>query len=887
MRSRPRSRSNLPDVGSSFVGRDADLAALGARFDAGARLVTLTGPGGVGKTRTALRFAASQVERYSAHGAGGVWFADVTLARTQAGLVSTLAAAIDVPLGVAAEPIAASLELGRALGRRGETLVVLDNFEQVVDEGASLVARWLSEAPLVRFLVTSRVALGVACEERWPLDPLSEVEATALFVARARQVLPSFTAPDGDPVVADIVRALDRMPLAIELAASRVSILAPTALRDRLRTPLELLVRPGDDSRHASVRRTVEDSVRLLGPTAQATLVGASVFRGGFTLAAAERVIGGATILEDLETLVRHSLLRATPQPSLGGELRFSLFETIREVASELARADAPSEARRAERHALHYAEVARAAGRLAALGTAGPGPATLAAELDNITAAHAHACASGSAMVAFDLALGVDPLLSTRGLAQARVDLLDLTLSLAGVGDEVAGPVAESLVLRGMAKRELGFAAEARQDLEDGLGRALVAGRPTVAALASIRQGEILEVAGQTSGAHAAFARALAILGTVPPGPERTRCEAEAYLRSGHTHRREGALESADAAIERATERFRQLANEEGLSASLYEAGVVAMFQGRRDAALARMDEGIEIAARTGARMVWGALVTARGGLLQELGRGGEALPSHAEAARAFRELGARYREMSALYYLATAYVDAANPAEALRILSVAEERGHGVDAPRYQALIEGARAVAHVALGDPEAAARALVRAEAAYARAGVEPALGATLAIHALTVRGEHAAERAAALAAAHPSDDSRFALRTLISGPRRLDRTGLRLEDGGRSLHVPNANVPVDLSRRRALRAIVGLLAARRVGAPGEVVTPHEILEAGWPGERVSADAAMNRVYVALTTLRNLGLRDAIVTGAGGYMLSPAISVVVVDDAAPLA
>jgi predicted ATPase/predicted negative regulator of RcsB-dependent stress response len=881
-------------VASSFVGRAADIAGVARLFEAGARLVTITGPGGMGKTRVAIRYAEAQVAALSAHGGGGAWICDLTEARSAMDIAAAVAAALGAELRERMGEAAAVEELGRAMARRGRLLVVLDNFEHLARE-APIVGAWTAIAGEARFLCTSRVALDLPGEALWPLDALPRDDAVALFLARARDVRPNLDAGAGDrEVLAEIVQRLDGMPLALELAASRMAVLSPPELRDRLRRPLDLLVRRRDETRHASVRRAVLDSVQLLGDAERAAFAACAVFRGGFGLDAAEAVLGDGALAR-LEALAKGSLLRAVPAEDLGGALRFSFFETIREVAQERFAED-PERAAIERRHAAFYADLGRRLGPEAAIRT-GTAIGILGRELENMVEAHARAAAAGDAATAITLALGLDPLLSVRGQSSLRRRLLDTAIALARAAAGVVGDgtLAEALLARALACRELGEVDAARADLDAGLALAEAAGRPALAALAHLRVGEIVEVAGATAEARERFSRALTVLARAPQDPARTVLEAETHLRMGHAHRREGALDQAEASVGEAAARYRLLGHDEGLAGVLYEGAVVAMFQGRAEVALARYDEGLAVARRVGAGNVGAALTTARGSLLQELGRPEEARASHAEAARVFHDLGSRYREMSALYYLATAYVDTGEPAEAEKILARALDRGRGVGAPRYEVLIEGCRAVALAMLGDRAASDAALAAADRAMTACGSEQALAATLAVHRLTLslpeaspaRRAEAEASARAIVAAHPSDDSRFALRTLLAAlrPEALPTpSALVVLEDARGFRLPHASAPVDLSRRAPLRGILALLARRRRDAPGEAVPLPAIIDAGWPGEKIQAEAAINRVHVALTTLRKLGLRELLVTADGGYMLDPAVAMVLAADAA---
>ena len=313
-------RPNGQDAASSFVGRAAELTAIAERLDR-ARLVTILGPGGIGKTRLALRTAAN-LGAEDAH-PGGVWFCDLTEARHRADIAATVASTLGVRFfeGDSGRDDATAMiaELGVALERRGGLVLVLDNLEHLIDDARMVVHAWLRAAPETRFLATSRISLGLPGEELWPLPPLPGAEAADLFLARARQVRPDVATTEADlAAVSAIVQTLEGMPLAIELAASRMEIMSPAQLSQRLERPLDLLSRAQgqhdksqpDKGRHASVRRTVLDSGQLLSTEDRAAFVACAVFRDGFALEAAEAVVG-ASAMDRLASLTRSSLVRA------------------------------------------------------------------------------------------------------------------------------------------------------------------------------------------------------------------------------------------------------------------------------------------------------------------------------------------------------------------------------------------------------------------------------------------------------------------------------------------------------------------------------------------------------------------------------------------------
>jgi predicted ATPase/Tfp pilus assembly protein PilF len=891
---------NLPVAASSFVGRVADLEAIAGRFDDGAQLVTVTGLGGVGKTRVAHRFAEAHADGYAAPGGGGVWFCDLSAARDASAACAAVAAALGVPQG--ADAAALADQLGRALSRRGRTLLVLDNFEQLVDVAAAVLGRWLAAAPRARFLVTSRVALGVAGEHLWPLRPLAlppadlrdearlaATESVELFVRRARQRRPDLPLGRDDLLaVAEVVRRLDGIPLAIELAAARVTVLSPAQLRDRLVRRLDLLVRHGDAGRHASMRRALTDTYEQLGPAEQTCLAGCTVFAGGFSLASAEAVLAPEVgpVLPALESLCLHSLVRATPCADLDGELRFSLYETIREFAAEHLAADPALAARLARRHAAVHAGLVRAlAVPVATAG--GQARARLDLDLDNLVAAHAHALAAGDAAAAADaltIAEGAARPLIRRGLARQALRLLDEAIDRAR---EAAAPaaLAAALLARGRAHRMLGARPPARASLEEGLALAAAAGEPTLEALGHMRIGELVEIDGATEEARTRFTTALACLDRAPDAPLRRLHEAECRTFLAHAYRREGRLEQAEREIHRALAIHRAADRSDDLPAVLYEAGVIAWFRGRHDDALARYDEGLELARSLDARHARGALLYVRAILLQERGDLDQAFAFYVRAMEPIRESGNLYLEASALYYFAGAHLERGQHDDAGKLLGRALALFRGLGVPRYLALTEGCRAVLLAVAGDAAAADACLAAAEQAAEACRSEPALTATVAIHRLAtrIRREPPAQRerrlaeARALAAAHPSDDSRFALRvaTACADAPRASGEPLRVRPDGRAFRPPGAPADVDLRRRAPLQRIVRVLARRRLDAPGEALGLEELLAAGWPGERVRDSAGANRVHVALSTLRNLGLRGLLVTSADGYALSSAV------------
>jgi predicted ATPase/DNA-binding CsgD family transcriptional regulator len=336
--------ARVPVQLTSFVGRSRELAELEASFGS-ARLVTLMGPGGSGKTRLALEFAARRRAV-----SPDLHFVDLTPIMDAALVPVSIAAVLGVR-EVAGEALRDTL--ARRIGDR-EVVLVLDNLEQVPAAG-SVIADLLAASPGLRVLATSRAPLHVRGEHEYPLAPLqlpgpvelaslddlAEVEAVRLFVERARAIDPAFALTSDNAVaVAGICARLDGLPLAIELAAARTRLFTPTALLARLDRRLPVLTDGPMDApiRQRTLRSTIGWSFDLLSERDQRVFASLGVFAGGFTLAAAESVAidsadpkGGPDVLTSLDHLVEQNVL--TVAPDADGEPRFRMLETIREFA--------------------------------------------------------------------------------------------------------------------------------------------------------------------------------------------------------------------------------------------------------------------------------------------------------------------------------------------------------------------------------------------------------------------------------------------------------------------------------------------------------------------------------------------------------------------------
>jgi predicted ATPase/transcriptional regulator with XRE-family HTH domain len=404
-----RGPSNLPAQLTSFVGREREVRAvrdLLCRQDT--RLVTLTGPGGVGKTRLGIQVAGEPRQAFP----DGVFYVALAPASGADAAVQTIARVLGVSEVDGQARLAALID---ALQPR-EPLLLLDNFEHLLD-AAPLIAELLRACPRLRVLVTSRAALRLSGEQEFPVAPLpvpdiarvppvdalASYAAVALFVERAARVRPDFTLAAGNAApIAAICARLDGLPLALELAAARMKTLSPRALLARLEgnaagASLRLLTGGARDlpARQQTLRNTIAWSYDVLQPDEQRLLRRAAVFAGGCTLEAAAAVCmlpsavaspAGdlpAGILDGLTSLVDKSLMYEEDGPD--GEPRFLMLETIREYASEQLVAHGEESALRRQ-HARYYLALVEATGAI--LFAAARERTRLAAEQDNIQTA-------------------------------------------------------------------------------------------------------------------------------------------------------------------------------------------------------------------------------------------------------------------------------------------------------------------------------------------------------------------------------------------------------------------------------------------------------------------------------------------------------------------
>ena len=475
--------NNLPTQLTSFLGRQRELAEAQRLLTEG-RLLTLTGPGGTGKTRLSLQIAADSTDRFP----DGVYYVPLGQIAMAELVVPTIAQALGV-----VDP--GSRPLDRLVEQIGEkcVLLVLDNFEQVID-AAVQVNELLARAPKISVLITSRSPLRVYGEREYPVPPLgvpdpkhlpslaglSQFESVALFIERAMAVRPDFAVNSGNaPAVAEICARLDGLPLAIELAAARIRLLSPQAIMDRLGDRMGLLSSGSRDlpQRQQTLRGAIAWSHDLLDEVDRRVFARISVFAGGATLDAAQMVLFDAgepgDALDAIGSLVDKSLIRQETQAD--GEPRFRMLETIREFALEQLVARGEEEALR-ERHAACVLGFAERAGAE----VFGSDQATwldrFEAEHDNIRAAMSWALARDRAATAMPLLVTCWRFWQMRGYLQEARERANQVLELPSAAEHPDARAAALEAAGGIAYWQADLEA-ARRWYQEGLDLARASG--------------------------------------------------------------------------------------------------------------------------------------------------------------------------------------------------------------------------------------------------------------------------------------------------------------------------------------------------------------------------------------------------------------------------
>jgi len=585
---------NLPAPATPLVGRTRELREVRELLTGVTAVVTITGPGGIGKTRLALEVARTLAGDQEAGG----WFVDLATSTSAAQAIVTIQAVLGVPDSPDSDELRPLREF--LAGRR--LLLLLDNLEQVLNVAAPLAAL-VATTPGLRVLATSRAPLAIGAEREYPLTPLAAglageavdvdalPDAVMLFVERARAVSPGFwLTPAAAPQVAELCRRLDGLPLAIELAAARVRLLTPAAILERISQGLEVLRSERRDlpARQQSMEAAIAWSYDLLGTVTQRAFRRTAVFASGFTLEAFGAVCcePGEDALTALSELVEHSLVER--QDTRGDEARYAMLDTIAQFALQRFEATPDTEVR--ARHMRQYLALARTVGP--SIGGTGEVPrlAALRVEHDNLRAALEWLATSGSADDLVELVAAASPFW-VRG-SQYREGRTWITQALAADG---AGSVrARAIALRNLSVIEstLGnrrpamdraAASVAAWEL-DGDGRGL-ADALRVEAMAATDVGDL-------ATAREAARRAIEVAGAV--GDDRAARGARhemAFLAA-----QDGDLDAALALLEENAVAMKAASDRLGLAATLGNIGDIQRERGAFEVAEAASRQAIEI---------------------------------------------------------------------------------------------------------------------------------------------------------------------------------------------------------------------------------------------------------------------------------------------------
>ena len=691
----------------SFVGRTEE-GRLREMIARDARLISLLGPGGSGKTRLARRVGADLASSFS----GGVWFVDLTEVRTSDGLVSAIGQTFDIP----ASASSAAERLEGALMSRGKTLLILDNAEQIAAHVASLLSRWTHKLRDTRFLVTTRERLRIGAEQCLELEPLSEEEAIALFLERAREAGARVDADDREPLLR-MVTALDRMPLAVELAAARVRLFGLRELTERISRDLSVLKTGLRDvsAREATMTGAIGWSWDLLSEEERCTLCQASLFSGGFGLAMVSAFDLRAEALSLVEALADKSMLRVSEDEL--GRRRFRMYECIRVFASD--RSDgrlrqAPLGLARAvtEEIERHRAAISARHGEVAFR--------ALLLERDNALVAFAIA-QTEAPQLAIRIAIAVAPAFAATGPHDEAERILSAAIALAR--SKHAPLLARALLARGSTRSSLALLSLAREDLEEAL--TLAGDDPELILQLRSELGHLCRLLAQTREAAAHYEAALLV---APSGGFAT---ALLHARMGRLLANVGQLESADEHLAIALDLARIIGNARLEGDVLGSLGWVAA--ARLDFALAidLEEEALGLARLASDRRAEALARMAIGTAQMESGAFSEAIDALGDATSALASVGDRRAEAIARCHLGICALARGELPQARSEIEAALERLDGVGDEVNVGVIESNLAEIHHLSGELDRASEVLDRSLQRLRRGGVDALTGSVLA------------------------------------------------------------------------------------------------------------------------------------------------------------
>ena len=870
-----------------LLGRDAELTRAEELLASGARLLVLLGPPGIGKTRLARELVLRSTDPSAADPADSkasrsndpratdrptseaLW---VDLAQVQSAdaLASRLAFALDVRTSwielqpetsapVTPAPLPAWIdELAWALQARADVTLVLDEVDAVARELGPILVALLAAAPHARALVTSRERLGVADETPLELGPLATdatdgpSDAARLLALRAG-LTPNAAEADA---LDRLARALDGVPLALELAAASLHALGPGELVARLPTLLE-------GATGASLRDALDASWRRLRAPERRALASCAVFRGPFDLDAAEAVIGvGAA--DELRELRHRSLVARDGS-------RFRLYASVRQLAAAhaelapdaIARHRACFVARAREQLDAHARGDASAGARLVACldelehASLGASPAERTTLLLAIATARVGRVASPELLERLERALHESPA-EAAAIHALRARLL-----------EAAGRMGEAIAAFGVAIAHLPNDTDVAEE-RSVRDRRVVDARATL--LAELAHAELARGDVATAAEHAREAFEHASPSSL------AKCRAARVV--GLVAHARGQLDEARDAYVDALDLARALGLDAEVAGLRADLGGLRLQQRRLEearedyeAALAGLDPEVDPIRRG---LAEGNLAI----LEQEEGQPARAAELYTRATERLQRAGHRLYTAHLQVYAGALAHEHDRPEDAARLYDAARSSLRRVGDARLLALASGLAGALEAQRGRVAAAREAFEESDRALTRvddAGVARSVELHRAHLSLAQGSDEAVALLRALEGSEPmasSDDVRLAARLLR---RRIGHGSLRVADEARALVLPDGT-HVELASRLVLWRLVSALVALRERSPGEPLAIEAAIEAGWPGERMTGDSANNRLKVALSTLRKLGLRELLVRHeSGGYLLDPNVPI----------
>ncbi len=701
--------TNLPVQATPLVGREADVKAVSELIlQPAVRLVTLLGPGGTGKTRLSIQVAAELIDRF-AHGAMFVALAAID----DPGLVvSTIAQTLGVKES-GSEPL---IEQLKAFLKPRQMLLVMDNFEQVLDAAPDL-AKLLQAAPGLKIITSSRSALKVYGEREYPLAPLGlpdlrrrkiptaellAAPAVALFVERAQATKPDFALTDENArAVAEICVKLDGLPLAIELAAARIKLLPPKSMLDKLSSRLKLLTGGSRDrtARQQTLRGAIDWSYELMTAEERALFARLSIFTGGCSLEAAEAVCNVAgesdlDIFDGVSSLVDKSLLRQIETAE--GDPRFVMLETIREYADERLTAESLCDAI-GRQHAGYFLSLAEeGAAKLT-------GPEQVAwldrfeLEHDNLRSSMTFLLRSLDPDTALRLSSSLWRFWWMHGHLHEGREWLEVTIAACSNNAEMQAVQGRALHGLGLTTYSQGDFSAAVDAFERSLSlRRQLDDKPGIAAV-TCNLGLIAEAQGKPERAMEMYRESLSLAEQVND----TRLVATNQNNLGNAAFRQGDPEAAQPLLEAALTLFRKLGQKQGTAMTLNVLGEIAFLQQDLPRAKARFEECMKLRQQLGDREGVADVIDNLGNVALAQGDFTRAAEQHASRLALSHELGSKRGTADGLEGMARVANAQGRHERAVRLLAAADALRAGIgltlsptDADRHEREVTIARA-------------------------------------------------------------------------------------------------------------------------------------------------------------------------------------------------